>query len=96
MVKSVGLEGLKGYCIDIEADVRTDKEACIIIGLPNLSMKESRERILSNLYRLNFDLSLKCMTVQLSPPDKRKVGIGYDCAMVTSYFRAINAEQNQN
>ncbi|WP_161952357.1 hypothetical protein [Metalysinibacillus jejuensis] len=52
MVKSVGLEGLKGYCIDIEADVRTDKEACIIIGLPDLSMKESRERILSNLYRL--------------------------------------------
>ena len=89
MVKSVGLEGLKGYCIDIEADVRTDKEACIIIGLPDLSMKESRERILSNLYRLNFDLSLKRMTVQLSPPDKRKVGIGYDCAMLLAILEQL-------
>lgn len=32
MVISVRLEGLKGYRIEIEADVRTDKEEWIIIG----------------------------------------------------------------
>lgn len=57
--------------------------------LPDLSMKESRERIVSNLYRLNFDLSLKRMTVQLSPPDKRKIGIGYDCAMLLAILEQL-------
>lgn len=81
MVKSIGLEGMKGYEIDVEVNVRTDREQCVI-GLPDTSMKESRERILANLYALDFDLSLKRITIQLSPSDKRKNGIGFDCAML--------------
>lgn len=42
MIKSIGLEGMKGYEIHVEADVRTDREACVIIGLPDTTMKESR------------------------------------------------------
>lgn len=89
MIKSIGLEGMKGYEIYVEADVRNDREQCVIIGLPDASMKESRERILSNLYALNFDLSLKRMTIQLSPPDQRKNGIGYDCAMLLAVLQKL-------
>lgn len=49
MVKSIGLEGMKGYEIIVEADVRNDREQFVIIGLPDASMKESKERIISNL-----------------------------------------------
>lgn len=92
MVKSIGLEGMKGYEIVVEADVRTDREQCVIIGLPDTSMKESRERILANLYALDFDLALKRITIQLSPSDKRKNGIGFDCAMLLAVLMKIMPE----
>ena len=50
MIRSVGLEGMKGYVVYVEADVRLEKEQCVIVGLPDASMKESKERILSNLH----------------------------------------------
>lgn len=95
MIKSIGLEGMKGYEINVEADVRTDREACVIIGLPDTTMRESRERILANLYALNYDLSLKRITIQLSPPDKRKTGIGYDCAMLIAVLKKLMPESIQ-
>lgn len=82
MIRSIGLEGMRGYTVMVEADVRLDKEQCVIVGLPDASMKESKERILSNLHSLGIDLTLKKITIHLSPSDKRKVGVGYDCAML--------------
>ena len=81
-VISVGLEGMRGHRVIIEANVRDEKEACIIIGLPDAPMKESKERILSCLHTLGVDVSMKKMTIHLSPADKRKTGTGHDCAML--------------
>ena len=67
---SVGLDGMKGHVVTVEANVRADKEQCVIIGLPNTSMKESQERILSCLHALDLDTSVKKITVHLSPSDK--------------------------
>ena len=49
-VMSIGLQGLKGERVRVEADIRVDKEQCVIIGLPDASIKESKERILSCLH----------------------------------------------
>lgn len=86
---SVGLDGMRGYRVMIEANVRTDKELCTIIGLPDTSIKESKERIISNLYALEYDLSMKKITIQLSPSDKRKTGTGYDAAMVLAVMEQL-------
>lgn len=59
MIRSVGLEGMSGYEVLVEADVRNEKEQCVIVGLPDASIKESKERILSNLHLLNGDISMK-------------------------------------
>ncbi|WP_312755104.1 ATP-binding protein [Rummeliibacillus suwonensis] len=86
---SVGPEGMRGYRVMIEANVRTEKELCTIIGLPDTSIKESKERILSNLYALDYDLSMKKITLQLSPSDKLKTGTGYDAAMVLAVIEQL-------
>ena len=36
------LEGMRGHRVIVKANVRDEKEACIIIGLPDASMKDSR------------------------------------------------------
>lgn len=89
MICSVGLEGMRGYIVNVEADVRLDKEQCVIVGLPDASMKESKERILSNLHLLDLDLTLKKITIHLSPSDKRKIGVGYDCAMLLAVLNKM-------
>lgn len=89
---SVGLEGMKGHKVIVEATVRDDKEACIIIGLPDASIKESRERIVNCLYALHIDLAMKKIMIHLSPADKQKMGIGHDCAMLLAVLREIEEE----
>lgn len=83
-INSIGLEGMRGYVVTAEANVRDDKEACVIIGLPDAPMKESKERLLSCLHKLKIDVSMKKITVHLSPADQRKTGTGHDCAMFVS------------
>lgn len=75
-VMSVGLEGMKGHRVVVEANVRDEKEGCIIIGLPDAPMKESKERILSCLHTLGVDVSMKKITIHLSPADKKRPVLG--------------------
>lgn len=88
-VLSVGLDGMKGHIVTVEANVRNDKESCVIVGLPDASMKESKERILSCLHALDLDITMKKITIHLSPSDKRKTGTGYDGAMLLAVLREM-------
>lgn len=62
-VISIGLEGMKGHPVIVEANVRDDKDACVIIGLPDGAMKESKERILSCLHELEVDVTMKKINI---------------------------------
>ena len=88
-IRSIGLEGMKGHAVHIEANVRTEKEQFVIIGLPDTSIKESKERVLSCLHALDYDVSMKKITVHLSPADVRKNGTGFDCAMLLAVLMQI-------
>lgn len=54
-VLSIGLEGMKGHIVRVEANVRSDKEQFVIVGLPDAPIKESKERVLSCLHALDVD-----------------------------------------
>ncbi|GKW45320.1 magnesium chelatase [Planococcus sp. NCCP-2050] len=83
------MSGLTGQVIQVEATVREDKESCIIIGLPDASIKESRERILNCLHALKEDIDMKKITIHLSPADVRKQGTSYDAAMLLAVLQAM-------
>ncbi|CAM3229905.1 YifB family Mg chelatase-like AAA ATPase [Filibacter tadaridae] len=73
----------------VEASVRGDKEQCVIIGLPDASIKESKERVLSCLHEMNLDIEMKKITIHLSPSDVRKSGTGFDCAMLLAVMQEV-------
>jgi len=79
-----------GQVIRVEATVRDDKEQCIIIGLPDASIKESIERILNCLYSLSADTDMKKITILLSPSDVKKQGTSYDAAMLLAVLQAMS------
>lgn len=84
------MQGLKGQVIKVEATVRTDKDQCIIIGLPDVSIKESKERILNSLHALGKDMDMKKITILLSPADVKKQGTSYDAAMLLAVLQAMS------
>lgn len=69
--------------------MREDKESCVIIGLPDVSIKESRERILNCLHALKQDIDMKKITIHLSPADVKKQGTSYDAAMLLAVLQAM-------
>lgn len=63
VVMSVGLEGMKGHKVSVEANVRVEKDQFVIVGLPDASIKESNERMLSCIHALDEET---CILASLS------------------------------
>ncbi|MBE1556049.1 YifB family Mg chelatase-like AAA ATPase [Sporosarcina limicola] len=80
---------MKGHEIVVETNVRSEKDQFVIVGLPDASIKESKERILSCIHTLSLDISMKKIIIHLSPSDKRKTGTGHDCAMLLAVLHEI-------
>lgn len=76
-VNSVGLEGIRGHRLIVESNARSEKEACIIIVMPDTTMTESKERILSFLHtRSIHPISSKMDTTNLQNTSKEALNHG--------------------
>ena len=53
-VKSFGLAGLNGYEVDVEADMHAGLPGMETVGLPDASIKESKERVRSAIKNSGF------------------------------------------
>lgn len=77
-IKSLGLLGLKSYIIDIEMDISTGLPRFDIVGLPDASVSESRDRVRSAVKNNGFKYTDQRITVNLAPADVKKEGPIYD------------------
>ncbi|MCA9500056.1 MAG: ATP-dependent protease, partial [Nitrospira sp.] len=77
-VQSVGLVGLEGFPIEIEVDIGAGLPQFSIVGLPDATVRESRDRVRSALKNTGFRFPAKKITVNLAPADLKKEGAGLD------------------
>ena len=88
-IRTVGLNGIEGYSVEVEADYRGGERLTInIVGLPDTAMKEARDRIRSAILNSGFELVPAEYTVNLAPADVRKEGSWYDLPMVLALLAA--------
>lgn len=87
-VLSFGLNGISGYPVVVEVDVYNGLPACEIVGLPDATVKESRERVRSALKNSGFEYPAKRITINMAPADTRKEGPIYDLAMAVGLLAA--------
>lgn len=73
-VTSIGLKGLEGYRIRVEVQVKEGMESIVIVGLPDASVKESKERVSAALHTMGFPLVEKRIVINLSPSEQKKNG----------------------
>ncbi|MEW6448421.1 MAG: YifB family Mg chelatase-like AAA ATPase [Bacillota bacterium] len=88
IVKSVALHGLQGYIIQVEVDIAGGLPAFDIVGLPDASIRESRDRVRAALKNADFEFPVRRITVNLAPADIRKEGPGYDLALAAGILAA--------
>ncbi|MFA7636758.1 MAG: YifB family Mg chelatase-like AAA ATPase [Monoglobales bacterium] len=75
---SSGIAGLDGYKVEVECSVSSGLTTFEIVGLPDASVKEARERVLSAIGSVGFDFPLGKVTVNLAPGNIKKEGSGFD------------------
>lgn len=77
-VDSLGLRGIEGYRVTVEVDATGGLPGFEIVGLPDTTVKESRERVRSALRNTHFAQPKGKMVVNLAPADRKKEGSLYD------------------
>ncbi len=78
-VKSCGINGLDGFIVDTEADLRKGFPSFEIVGLPDSSVREAKERVKSA--SANSELKFpynKSIVINLAPSGLKKAGPSYD------------------
>ncbi|MFE8698136.1 YifB family Mg chelatase-like AAA ATPase [Cytobacillus sp. FJAT-53684] len=94
-VMSIGLKGLEGYRVQVEVRISQDTESMVIVGLPDASVKESRERVLASIAHFDLDVTDKKVVVNLSPSDQKKNGALFDLAIAIAALKELNEIQRE-
>src|SRR6478609_10470202 len=87
---SVALVGLNGYIVEVEADIGQTLPAFVILGLPDASLNEAKERIRSAAQNSGIPLSRRKITANLIPASLPKRGSGFDLSIAMAVLLAAN------
>lgn len=83
-VPSLGLNGLSGYPVSVECDLRQGYSGMEIVGLPDTAVREARDRVRSAVGNSGLRFPFQHLTINLAPADRRKEGTLYDLPMLVS------------
>ena len=87
-VLSLGINGIDGYVVTVETDLSNGLPAFDIVGLPDASVKESKERVKAAIKNSNYPVPAKRITVNLAPADRKKEGAAYDLPITVAILAA--------
>ena len=77
-VLSAALVGLEAYPVEVEVDIGGGLPQFSVVGLPDATVRESRDRVRAALKNTGFSFPVKKITVNLAPAGLKKEGSGLD------------------
>ncbi|MHB8075870.1 YifB family Mg chelatase-like AAA ATPase [Desulfosporosinus fructosivorans] len=80
--------GLQAHLIRVEVDVANGLPSFDIVGLPNVAVREARDRVRSAIRNSGYQFPLQRVTVNLAPADLRKEGSGLDLPIAIGILAA--------
>ncbi|MBU2510241.1 YifB family Mg chelatase-like AAA ATPase [bacterium] len=80
--------GIDAHIIEVEADISLGLGGFNIVGLPDGTIKESRERIMAALNNSYGEFPIRKVIVNLAPADIKKVGTGFDLPIALTVLEA--------
>lgn len=88
IIKSCCVYGMFGHLIQVEVDVSDGLPGFDIVGLPDTSVKESKERVRTAVKNSGFNFPMKRITVNLAPADLKKEGPLFDLPIAIGILAA--------
>lgn len=89
LVNGIGLLGMNAFAVDVEIDISKGTPCFEIVGLPDIAVKESRERIRSALRSCGIELPVGRITVNLAPAATKKSGSACDLPIMVALLNAM-------
>ena len=77
-LRSAAVFGVDAYPVHIEVDVAFGLPHFTMVGLPDATVRESRDRVRSAIRNSGFEFPHHRITVNLAPADVRKAGSSFD------------------
>lgn len=87
-VRTAAMWGLDAFPVDCEVDVGPGLPGFVMVGLPDATARESRERVWPALRNAGLSPPDRRVTVNLAPADRRKEGASADLALALGLIAA--------
>ncbi len=87
-VNSIGIFGMNSFSVGVEASLDNGMPRFDIVGLPDVAVSESRDRVRSAMKNSHFKYPDTRITVNLTPADTKKEGPIYDLPILVALLIA--------
>ena len=87
-VLSSAVIGIDAYLVEVEVDIAQGLPTYTTVGLPETSVKESKERVKSAINNSGYTFPADRITVNLAPADIKKEGTGFDLPIALGILAA--------
>ena len=95
-VYSVATQGINAIIVDVETNLDGGVPIFNVVGLPDATVKESKDRVTAAVKNSGLYFPLKRITVNLAPADIRKEGAGFDLPMAVGILAASDQASEQH
>ena len=95
IINSISLIGITGYNVDVYVDVTNSMPTWEIVGLPDTSVKEAKERVKTAIKNSGYDLRSKRILINLAPAEIKKEGSAFDLAIAIGILNNLEYIQNK-
>src|ERR1051326_5717449 len=87
-LRSAAVFGVESCPVHVEVDVAYGFPTFTMVGLPDASVRESRDRVRSAIRNSGFEFPAHRVTVNLAPADVRKAGASFDLPIALGILAA--------
>ncbi len=88
-VKTVAFLGMKSVDVTVEAQVSSGIASFLVVGLPDKTVAEARERIRSAFLQIGIGFPMKRVVVNMAPADLPKAGSHYDLPIALAILGSV-------
>ncbi|MGC4082086.1 MAG: magnesium chelatase domain-containing protein [Vicinamibacterales bacterium] len=90
-MRTAAIHGIDACAVHVEVDVSFGMPMFAMVGLPDASVRESRDRVRSAIRNSGFEFPPHRITVNLAPADVRKAGAAFDLPIALGILAATGA-----
>ncbi len=87
-IESATVIGVDACRVHVEIDVSRGFPTFQLVGLPDASIRESRDRVRAAMRNCSYDFPISRITINLAPGDVRKAGPAFDLPIAVGILKA--------